>query len=344
QIFLGVFQKYIQIYKAAIAEVLGRAVQLGLVWYFFQNNSELLFFLSALIVGSFVIFITNFIFARRLVRFNLKTSLKEWKRIIKTTYPIAVSLVFTLLYFKLDTILLSIMKSQEDVGIYNAAYKVLETIIFFPAAFIGLMLPRLSEYIKESKEKFSDLLSSLNDIMTISALPVVVGGFLVSESMVYLIGGSEFLLASAPLQVLFFAIGIIFYGTLYGNTVIALGIQKKAMWAYFWGFALNFIANLVFIPKYSYMGAAWTTLITEIFVTAYLLWIIKKEVNFVFSIKTTIKAVFATALMGLFVWFIYGLDEGFSISLLFGTILGGGVIYTFLVGRSLRKLSTLIQE
>ncbi|MDX1535230.1 MAG: oligosaccharide flippase family protein, partial [Candidatus Spechtbacterales bacterium] len=120
QIFLGVFQKYIQIYKAAIAEVLGRAVQLGLVWYFFQNNSELLFFLSALVVGSFVIFIINFIFARRLVRFNLKTSLKEWKRIIKTTYPIAVSLVFTLLYFKLDTILLSIMKSQEDVGIYNA--------------------------------------------------------------------------------------------------------------------------------------------------------------------------------------------------------------------------------
>lgn len=328
QIFLGVFQKYIQIYKAAIAEVLGRIAQLILVWYFFSTERELIYFLSALVVGSFVIFIFNFYFAQKLVRFKLRFSFKEWKRILKTTYPIAVSLVFTLLYFKLDTILLSLIKTEEDVGIYNAAYKILETIIFFPAAFIGLMLPRLSENIKESKEKFSKLLSTLNDIMSISAFPVVVGGILISPMLVYFIGGSDFLAAAAPLQVLFAAIGIIFYGTLYGNTVIALDLQKKAMWAYVLGFVFNFIANLIFIPKYSYMGAAWTTLLTELIVTLYLLLVIKKEVLFRFSVATTIKAAFAAAFMGTGVFYlIQNIENPFSFVAVLITIIAGGVVY-----------------
>ncbi|MDP4010244.1 MAG: flippase [Candidatus Spechtbacteria bacterium] len=329
QIFLGVFQKYLQVYKAAISEVAGRMVQLGIVWLFFSTNGTLFSYVGALVAGSFTIFALNLFFARRLVAFRLGISLNQWSGILKKTYPIAVSLLFTLLYFKADTILLSVLKSPEDVGLYNASYKVLETLIFFPAAFAGLMLPVISRYAKENREKLSELLSALSDIMTIFAIPIVVGGVLLSATFVYIIGGAEFLAATPVMMVLFLAIGIIFYGTIWGNSVIALDLQKKAMKIYFAGFIFNFIANLFFIPAYSYMGAAWTTVATELIVTAWLFWTVRCEVRFGISVPAILKAALGAALMGIFILYFTGsIFKPVSIYMFLILIFGGGLIYS----------------
>ncbi|OGZ63055.1 MAG: hypothetical protein A3H51_01050 [Candidatus Spechtbacteria bacterium RIFCSPLOWO2_02_FULL_38_8] len=297
QLFMGVFQKYLQVYKAAIAELLGRAVQLGFVWFFFIVGGGLFHYLGAVIAGVFIIFTVDLVFVRGLVPFKLVFKNLNWRRIVKTTYPIAISIIFTLLYFKSDTLILSILKTQEDVGIYNVAYKVLEVLIFFPAAFFGLLLPLLSLYAKENKEKFSRLLSRLTELTFAVGLTAVVCGILLSYSIVNFIGGTDFLSSGLPLQILFIAVGIIFWATLLGNAVIALDLQKKAMWAYIAGFVFNFIANLIFIPRFSYIGASWTTVATELLVTVYLVWVIKKEQKF----RVSFSVIARSALVALFV-------------------------------------------
>ncbi|MEX2144976.1 MAG: flippase [Candidatus Spechtbacterales bacterium] len=342
QIFLGVFQKYMQIYKAAISEVIGRGIQLGIVWFLFSAGGTLFSYIGAMVAGAFVMFALNIFFATRIVSFRPSISLHKWKNILKQTYPIAVSLIFTLLYFKADTILLSVLKSPEDVGLYNASYKVLETLIFFPAAFVGLMLPIMSKYAKENREKLSKLLSALSDIITVFALPIVAGGVILSATFVYIIGGQEFLAAAPAMMVLFLAVGIIFYGTLWGNSVIALNLQKKAMKIYFAGFVFNFIANLLFIPAYSYMGAAWTTVVTELLVTAWLFLLVKKEISFSISLNAITKAVAGTALMSVVVFYIAGsLYEPVSVIRFIMAILGGIVLYSMF---GLKILKNLFQK
>jgi O-antigen/teichoic acid export membrane protein len=336
QLFLSVFQKYLQIYKAAIAELVGRAVQLGFVWFFFSIGGGLFHFLSAVIVGAFVIFIIDLFFMRKLITIKLSVNLSAWKRILKTTYPIAISIVFTILYFKTDILILSFLRPQEDVGIYNAAYKVLEVLIFFPAAFVGLLMPTLSRLAKENKEKLSRLLGKLFDVMVIAALPTVVLGVMLSYSAVNFIGGSEFLAAGAVLQVLFLAIGVIFFGTLFGSSIIALDLQKKAMRAYIIGFVFNFIANIIFIPKYSYMGAAWTTFLTEILVTGYLAFIIFKISPFNASLNVFAKSAFAATAAGLVAFvFMPGLHQPLEVSSFI--IVGfAGVLVYLVLGYALR--------
>jgi len=304
QLFLSVFQKYMQVYKAAFAEVLGRAVQLGFVWAFFIMGGGLFHYLGAIIIGVFVIFIVDLIFVRQLIPFKFVFRNLNWKRIVKTTYPIAISVIFTLLYFKADTLLLSVMKSQEEVGIYNVAYKVLEVLIFFPAAFFGLLLPLLSQYAKENREKFSRLLSRLSEVVLVIIFTTVVSGILLSYSIVNFIGGGEFLSSGFPLQILFVAIGIIFLANLFGNSVIALNLQKKAMWAYIIGFMFNFAANLIFIPRFSYVGASWTTVATELLVTIYIIWIVRREVKFSVSFSVFARALVVAGLVGGFILYL----------------------------------------
>lgn len=328
QILMSIFQKYLQTYKNALVEIIGRAVQLGLVWFFFHAGGGFYHYMAALVAASFVIFALNLFFAWRLVRFRLMASISRWRHILRTTFPIAISLVFTLLYFKVDTILLSLLQTQEAVGIYSIAYKVLETFIFFPAAFVGLLLPILAKYAKENREKFSKLVSVTSDLMGYAAFPLVAGGILLSSSLVHLIGGDDFLISTPTLQVLFLAIGIIFYGTLFGTSIIALGLQKKALWAYVAGFLFNFIANLVFIPRYSYLGAAWTTVVTEILVTLVLIWVVRREVFFSFSLSHNVKTASAAVLMGggIF-YFARPITEPLSALMFLTLVIFGGIIY-----------------
>ncbi len=332
QIFMSVFQRHLAVYKAAIAEVVGRGAQAGLVWYFFVTGGSLFKYLGALIAGSFIIFFLNLVFARRLVSFKLSKSFSGWKTILKTAYPIAISIVFTLLYFKSDTILLSVLKPQEDVGIYNAAYKVLETLIFLPAAFVGLVMPRISEYAKrfaenKNKEKLKKFLSSLTDIVWIAALPTLAGGILLSPSIVNFIGGAEFAASGEVLKILFIAIAIIFFGTLFGNTVIAMGMQKKAMWAYIVGFGFNLVLNLIFIPKFTYLAAAWTTVLTEFLVTMWLVWIIRKKVAFNLSLKVLLKSTLAVLAMSAAVFYVFTTSAALSPLSFIGAVLLGGFVY-----------------
>lgn len=328
QLFMGVFQTRVAVYKAAIAEVSGRAVQLALVVFFALQGGGLFFFIGALVISSFVIFLLNLIFAWRIIPFRLTLPTVEAKRIMRTTLPIAVSIVFTLLYFRLDTLMLSVLKGPLEVGLYNGAYKVLETFIFFPAVLVGLFLPILSRQAQDDRRAFSRTLSVLADGIFVVVAPLVAGGVLLSASMVSLIGGPGFLPAFSALAILFGAVGAIFFGTLFGNTVIALNLQKKALAVYAIGFVVNFSANLFVIPRYSYTGAAWTTLATEVVVSTLLALLVWRSAHFAFSVRSATGALGASAFMVFVLWNIYA-PWGVALSLfeIAQAILLGATLY-----------------
>jgi len=285
-------------------------------------------FIAAMSAAAAVIFFTSFIFARRYIKVGLSFDLNYWFKILKATWPIALSIVLTLIYFKIDIILLSLMKPQGDVGIYGLAYRVLESLIFFPAMFAGIMMPILSKSAVSDIALFREVFKKSFRAIAIFAFPVVGGGVVLSYSITNLIGGRDFLAAGAPMQALFIAIGVIFFGNLLGRAIIALDLQKKAIGVYLFGVILNTVLNLIFIPKYTYMGAAWTTVITEIIIVAFLFWLIKNKAKASFDIKNTTKAAFAAAFMSFVLFFlVFPITSPLPFLKLVIAIAGGGVIY-----------------
>lgn len=327
QVLMGIFQKYLSTDRAAIADVVGRIVQLVFVVLFIKFSLGLNSIISALILGCFANFVLLFIFARRHVLFGLDFDFPYWKKIIKATIPIAASIVLTLIYFKIDSIFLSLPiinrnspNPISDVGIYGIAYKILEGLIFFPAMFIGLIMPLLSRSALIEPEKFKQVFQKTLDVLVLFIVPLVIGLLMLSLPIVVLVGGKEFSSSAPALNVLSFAIGLIFLGTLFGNAIIALNKQKAGAWIYFGGMIFNIITNLIFIPKYRYVGAAATTLATEFLVTILMLFLISKTINYLprFNI---IKPLIAGAIMAGFLY----LAEGWNVFLLVGA---GLIIYT----------------
>lgn len=327
QVLMGIFQKYLRTDRAALAEVVGRAIQLGLVIFFIHLDLGLLVILVALIVSAISIFILNFFFARKYIPLCLAFDFSYWKKLLKVALPIAISIVFVLIYFKIDSIFLSLgfinrssVSPISDVGIYNIAYKVLEGLIFFPAMFVGLIMPLLSKFAFSNRNQFKKIFQKTLDILIIFIVPVIIGLLILSLPIVTLIGGKEFNVSAPVLQILAFAIGIIFLGNLFGHGIIALDKQKIGAWIYFGGMIFNVVANLIFIPKYSYLGAAATTVFTEFLVTALLLYLIYKTINYFPSFKIVFKVAFAGIVMGGFLYYF----QSWNLFLLIGL---GGIIY-----------------
>jgi len=327
QVLMGIFQKYLRVDKAILSEIIGRTIQLVLIICFIHLDLGFFSILVALVISSASIFILNFSFARQYVRLTFSFNFPYWKKLLKTALPIAVSLVLTLVYFKIDSIFLSlpiINRSSTnpviDVGIYNIAYKVLEGLIFFPAMFVGLVMPLLSKFAFSNRNQFKKIFQKTLDVLIIIIIPLIVGLLILSLPIVTLIGGKDFIASAQPLQVLVFAVGLIFLGNLFGHSIIALDKQKVGAWIYFGGMVFNVITNLIFIPKYSYLGAAITTVFTELIVTFLMLYLIWKTISYFPSFKIIFKALFAGLVMGAFLYYF----QSWNLFLLIGL---GGVIY-----------------
>lgn len=329
QVLMGVFQKYLRIDKAGFADIIGRLIQLGLVIVFVHFNLGFFSILWAIIISCLGNFVLNWVFARKHVAVTLAFDFGLWKEIIKIAIPIAASLVLTLIYFKFDTIFLSLKFINRhspdpivDVGIYNVAYKILEGLIFFPSMFVGLIMPLLSKFAFSNLEEFKKVLQKTMDVLIVFIVPLVIGLLVLSLPIVMLIGGKQFSVSAPILQILSIAIGLIFLGNLFGHSIIALNRQKAGAWIYFSGMIFNVAANLIFIPKYSYFAAATTTVATELLVTILMIYLIYKTIHY-FPRFNIFKPLFAGLTMFGFLY----LFRGWSLFLL----VGGGIILYFAV-------------
>ena len=267
QVLMGVFQKYLKLGRTAIAEVAGRIVQLGIVWYVVQEGGGLIGVIWALVAAGLISFIIIAIGAHKLVPFTLSIDTKAWLETAKRALPMGLSVIITALYFRLDTVMISVFVGDADVGIFNIGYRVLEALIFFPAMFVGLVMPQLSRYAVSNMERFQHFFQKAFNIILIVGIPAVVGLMLKSEGIVTLLGGENYLVSAPVLTILAPAIGMIFFGALFANSLIALNKQKLLAWIYFGGLIFDAVSNIIFIPKYSYIAASWTTLGTETIVT-----------------------------------------------------------------------------
>ena len=310
QVLTGIFQKHLRLYLVSLADIISRACQLALLIVLVYLKAGLLLFVGAVVLAEFVHFLFIFLFSRSLTKVRISIDFKYWGEILKTALPIAASLVFVLIYFKLDTILLSLMKPAYDVGVYSIAYKILEVVIFLPAIYMGLIMPLLSKYAFSNRIEFIKIFRKAFNALSVFALPLAAYIFVLSDKIVGIIGGGGFAAAGPVLKILSVAILMIFFGNLGGNAIIALNLQKKSMWIYLAGAIFNVAANLILIPRYSYFAAAWITVATEILITLWMFRLIKKEagtttdktVIFKAAIATIIMLVIMRPFLGNFVW------------------------------------------
>jgi O-antigen/teichoic acid export membrane protein len=265
QVLIAIFQKNLRMDRIIVTEVIGRIAFLATVILTVVTNQGLLWIIFGNIVFNLIYFLIIFFLSRGYTTFHLEIDWPYWKKIWQRAWPIALTSLLTLVYFKADTVILSVFRSESEVGIYGATYKVLEIIGTFPHMFLGLVLPVLTTaYLTNNRERFKRIYQKVFDFFLIISIPLIVGASFLADRVMVLIAGPEFLVSGAVLKILIWATAIIFFGSLFGYIILAIDKQKKMIPYYIITALLSLVLYFALIPEFSYWAAAGITVFIEL--------------------------------------------------------------------------------
>lgn len=321
----GIFQKNIAMDRVAMIEFVGKLLQVGLIVIIIKNNLGFLPLVSTLLVSLSFNALSAFYLSRKYVTFNLQFDFSFWKSFLRESFPMGVTAIITFSYFKMDTILLSVMQSHSHVGIYNVAYKIMENLIFFPAMLAGLILPILSRFIFTDRKQFEEIANKTFKVFFIIIVPIAAGTWFLAEDIIQIVSGSGFLESAGVLRILIFALSFIFFGNYFNMLLVVGNAQKKLMQTLIFAAIFNILLNLFLIPRFSYTGAAFTSLATEMFVVLLTSYLVYKYVNFRPSFEAFGKIIFSGAAMGVTLFFLGSLP--FILSGIIGMIVYVGMLW-----------------
>ena len=216
--------------------------------------------------------------------------------------PFGLFSAITVLYSYVDTVMLSFMRTDAEVGWYNAAYKIYEGLTVFSFIICVVLYPRLSRLFVNNKEAHYALFLRATKYTFIVSFPILICGIILSKNFINILFGNEFQNSIIALQILLVGIIFVFQIRLFHIILRSIDKQKVVMYVGLVGLIINFLLNLLLIPQYGYKGAALTTLISECLVFTIFFFYLYRS-YFKFSIwKLGYKPFFASLIVGALVW------------------------------------------
>lgn len=272
-----IFQAVEKMQYIAIRQVLSGLLGLIGVVIFVHSENDLLIAASILTLSALlgnIWFIP--IYQKMFSKIKFEFSFPFWKELFRESFPLAFASIMIGIYYNLDMVMLGYMKPESDVGIYNAAYKVfLLGIIPFQLIF-SAFFPQLSRVGLRANEEFKITIKNYAKFVLGSG--IVSGIFILSfsERIILLVFGGSYLAAALPLSILAMNVIVVSLNVFLGNPMMAWGKQREYAIVIAFGAISNIILNFILIPKYSYIGAAFATLLSEVAVFIGLFYLFNK--------------------------------------------------------------------
>ena len=274
----AVFQKRLRYDLSVLASSLGSLVTLGFVYLLIKTNAFLLLMVGSYLIGGLVMAGIAFYFSRSFFSplrkrafahsWSVSTASGQfsiWKRLLLKSFPLSLTLVFNLIYFKADTLILTVFRSTKEVGVYGLARSFFEFPLAIPTFFMNTIYPALITRAQEHENtRTKRLVKKSAGFLILSSLLLSVICYLLSSHLILI--KSDFAPSVTVFRILVLGLPIFFISSLFMWTLIAFGKQKLLALIYGNVMIINVLLNLFFIPRYGPCAAAIILIISELIV------------------------------------------------------------------------------
>ena len=283
----AVFQKRLRYDLSVIASSVGSFITLALVFLLLKINAPLLLAIISYLVGGLVmagvaLYLSKLLITKSFALLKTSTirgvpsatsevtkvqnfspySLKLWRSLFVKSLPLGLTLIFNLIYFKADTLILTVFRSTEEVGIYGLARSFFEFPLAIPTFFMNAVYPVLVNSKFEIRN--SKLVKKSAIFLAIFSLLLSVFCYLLSPYLTLI--KSDFAPSILLFRILALYLPVFFLSSLFMWTLIAFGKQKLLVLIYGNAMTINILLNLFFIPRFGYLAAAVILGISELIV------------------------------------------------------------------------------
>ena len=263
-------QARLKIGRVTAVEVLRQSfTAAGIVLLVVAGASLLPFFAVQIAVGVAVLALTPIAVGSELVlRPGFDAS--ERRMLFREALPIAVSLVMSAIYFRVLIILLSLISTATQTGLFATSFRIFEIVFGVPVVVLSVALPVLA-VANADRSRLRYVLQRMTQVAVIAAIFLTVLIAIVAEPVIELLGGSEYAGAAPILQIQAFALIPVFLGQTWQLGLISIRRQSGLAIANGIALIIVLVLGLALVPRYDSTGAAVAAVVAEAALAATLL-------------------------------------------------------------------------
>lgn len=267
-----------------IRSLIFKAIAIVAMFLLVHEQSDYLIYGGITIFAASASNILNLINAHKYIgfkpvgKYNLRRHLK----------PVAVFFAMacaTTVYTNLDNVMLGIMATKDDVGLYGAAVKIKTVLISVVTSLGTVLLPRASYYIEQGNmEKFRKITAKALNFVMLLATPLTIYFILFAKQGILLLSGELYYGSIVPMQVIMPTLLLIGITNILGiQILVPTGREKIVLYSEIAGAVVDVIINALLIPRMKSTGAAIGTLVAEFVVLVVQYRALKDEVGYAFG-------------------------------------------------------------
>jgi len=269
-----------------------KILTIGLLFLLVRASDEYWIYYAIVVGSTFLATVFSIFHSFKYVSFqtknlNIKRHLNSIGILFGTQLAIGI-------YINLDIVFLNYLSSEEQVGFYAPANKLVKVCLLFITSLGTVLIPKLSQNIKLGKvEETKSILSKSIQFVFIVSLPIMVMLWILAPELILFFAGDSFKESILLLQYLVPLIFFIGMSNIFGlQILVPFNKEKKLMRAVLIGAIVSVILNILFIPSLESLGAVYSILITELIITFLTLLAVRKVVVIKVNYKSIILYLF----------------------------------------------------
>jgi O-antigen/teichoic acid export membrane protein len=259
-----VLQSRIQIGRVVAAELTNRVVGFAVMMAAIAYGQGLLWVVAALVIGeaagAALVLALTWDVVRPVPRFDVGV----WRHVVRMSLPLSATTLMVAILNRVDMVLLQKMSPTPDVGLtrvahYGSAYRVPNLSERVPQMMMGTIFPMMMAFAATDIAALRRLYWKSSMQLAAIALPMVA---VVTVSAPYIVRvwmGPEYAPVVPLMRVLIWASALLYIALPAANLLIALRFQRINFWMMIPATVLNVVLNLMLIPRFGALGAAWAT-------------------------------------------------------------------------------------
>lgn len=271
------------------------------------NGMSLLWVMGAMVTASVFHFSYSFLVVRKKLRLTIKPIYKKEliQPLAKLAIPFGLFALFQRFYQHFDSVLLSILAGDAQVGYYQVAFKIIFALQFLPLAFVASLYPAMSYYWIHNKKQLAISFERALVYLMIISIPISAGVMVLADKII-LIFKSDYTASILPMQIIILALFFIFINFPIGSVLNACDRQKRNTLNMGITVTSSIALNLILIPHFQAVGASITVLLTNFMMTVLGLFWVERTIHYNRRqvIITFLKVLFSAILMGGLVFYL----------------------------------------
>ncbi len=301
--FVAILQSRLRMGRAVIGDVIGRALSLGLVLVASsRSTSASTRCCGRRRGGALATLVVTWLVTSGLAQIRPLADTAVWRTLLKAAVPLGLALAINALYFRADTLIISLYEPYDEVGLYTLAYRMLELAARGRHGLPQLDLPDHLGGRRARRAARAACDPGLDEVCVVLGAPLVAAGLVLAPKIIELAGGEDFADAAEPLRILLAAGALAWVNGVFGFALIARDRQASALWLNLAALTFNVALNFLLIPRYGIVVAAIVTVASELLILVGSYPLMRRWYGF-FPVPRTLPPAFAAAAaMGGLLW------------------------------------------